>query len=97
MLAEAKQTGELVQGAWQNFVPGNHKKNMPLDGPSQGRTYILVFGNLYQTTVGDSKDPCPVTRGTFWSRFRYMYNVWVAKPAVFLDSVTLIQVVGIIG
>lgn len=81
------------------MVPGNYK-NITLNGPVLGRTYVLVFRNLYQTIVGASRNPCTlagVKRSTFRYRFMYMYNLQIAKSAVFLYSVKLVQVVDIIG
>lgn len=62
--------------------------------------YVLVLRSLYQTVVGASKNPCTlagVRRSTFGSRFMYMYNLQIAKSAVFLHSVKLVQVVDIIS
>lgn len=80
-------------------MPENYK-NITLNGPILGGTYVLMFGNLYQTIVGASKNPCTlagVKRSTFWYRFLYMYNLQIAKSAVFLYSVKLVQVVDIIS
>lgn len=78
-------------------MPGNYE-NTALSGPILGRTYVFVFGNLCQTIVGGSKNPCTlagVKRSTFQYRFMYMYNLQIAKSAVFLYSVQLVQVVDI--